>query len=85
LPELRRIAPHSGEFLLQIDLQDRMFGDGEANEFAIEVLRAEGFDAPDTERQFKRALKERFIEHFGMDTVSRLADYRPTLSGSPCG
>ena len=42
----------------------------EAREFAIAVLRADGFDQPDVEIEWIRRLTGRFIEQFGMDAVS---------------
>ena len=41
-----------------------------AREFAIAVLRAEGFDEPETEKKWLRLLTRRFIEQFGADEVS---------------
>lgn len=42
----------------------------EAGEFAIAVLRAEGFNPPEAEVEWGRRLKARFIEHFGVAEVS---------------
>jgi len=42
----------------------------EAREFAIAVLRANGFDPPEAELDWGRRLKARFIEHFGVAEVS---------------
>ena len=42
----------------------------EAGEFAIDVLRAEGFEQPEHESQWIRRIKARFVEHFGRSLVS---------------
>jgi hypothetical protein len=42
----------------------------EAREFAIEVLKAEGFDPPEYEIEWMRRIKARFIKHFGRSVVS---------------
>ena len=42
----------------------------EAQEFAVAVLRAEGFIEPETEKKWARLLKGCFVEHFGTDMVS---------------
>ena len=41
----------------------------EAHEFAIAVLRAEGFDHPEAEANRARLIRGRFIEHFGTTVV----------------
>ena len=41
-----------------------------AREFAMAVLRAEGFDTPETELKWLRLLTARFVEHFGAASVS---------------
>jgi transposase len=41
-----------------------------AAEFAIEVLRAEGFPNPEHEVQWCRKIRRRFVEHFGCERVS---------------
>jgi hypothetical protein len=42
----------------------------EAGEFALAILRAEGFDPPEAELEWMRRLKARFIEYFGRAVVS---------------
>ena len=42
----------------------------EAREFAIEILRAEGFGPPEHELEWIRRLSASFIEHFGKAVVS---------------
>jgi hypothetical protein len=42
----------------------------EAGQFAIEVLRAEGFETPEYELEWTQRIRERFIEHFGRAVVS---------------
>jgi len=43
----------------------------DANEFAQQVLQADG-DDPESELRLRRMLKKRFVEHFGRSAVSRV-------------
>jgi hypothetical protein len=52
----------------------------DAREFAVAVLRAEGFASPEAEKKWIRQLSAKFIEHFGAGAVSedpgtQIADY----------
>jgi hypothetical protein len=65
------IFPHWG-FCIPVDDRLRISRSESlgAREFAMAVLRAEGFSTPETETKWMRLLTARFVEHFGADGVS---------------
>ena len=46
----------------------------DAHEFAVLILSAEGFEEPESERQWMRRIQARFVEHFGRGTISATGD-----------
>ena len=41
----------------------------QSRDFALDILRAEGFPSPETELKWLRLIRRKFVEHFGADSV----------------